>query len=349
MAEKIASVAFCSSNRAGARFLLAATLAKTLKPLVDIRKPFIQAYPDTEKGDAYGGRNYDEQYVFQFITKRRLPCSSTTAFLTPAFRTKNIVLDLSQSLRGRPPELYRAILEILDAIQSGRVSAATVLNEMVRLLILERDEREARLKSLKRGLQKEAGDSPLSCEDTVRLIEQHLALKHSSRLPVLVVAAAYRAAAEKLGERVLRLHAHTAADKQTGALGDIEITLLDDNTVVTTYEMKDKPVTTGDIDIAIQKITNDAEIQNYIFVTTAPIDSSVREYANQQYRELGGVEIAILDCIGFLRHYLHLFHRLRTKFLDEYQELVLSQPDSAVNQALKEAFLVLRGAAQAGE
>src|SRR5690348_4402319 len=101
LAGRITSVALCPSNRAGARFLLAATLAKVHKPAVDIRKPFIQAYPNEEKADAYGGRNYDEQYVFDFITRRKLPCSSTTAFLTPAFRTKNIVLDLNQRLRGQ--------------------------------------------------------------------------------------------------------------------------------------------------------------------------------------------------------------------------------------------------------
>ncbi|MBE7557429.1 restriction endonuclease, SacI family [bacterium] len=294
------------------------------------------------------GRYYDEQYVFDFITRWKLPCTSTTAFLTPAF-AQNIVLDLNQRLRGRPAGLYPAILEILDAIQSGKVSATAVLNELLRVLIIERDDRQARLESLKKGLREQANDLPLSSEDTVQLIEQHLALKHSSRLPVLVVAAAYRAASERLGEKVLRLHAHTAADKQTGAIGDVEITLLGDNKVVTTYEMKDKPVTTGDVDIAIQKIANCAEVQNYIFVTTAPIDPSIREYANQRYRELGGVEVAVLDCIEFLRHFLHLFHRLRTSFLDEYQDLVLSQAESAVNQALKEAFLALRRAAQAGE
>lgn len=108
-------------------------------------------------------------------------------------------------------------------------------------------------------------------------------------------------------------------------------------------------MTVGDIDIAIQKIADGADVQNYLFITTAPIDSTVREYAAAQYRELGGVEIAILDCLGFLRHFLHLFHRLRPDFLDAYQELVLSQPESGVNQALKEAFLALRKAAQAAE
>ncbi len=123
----------------------------------------------------------------------------------------------------------------------------------------------------------------------------------------------------------------------------------DENKGVTIYEMKHRPVTAGDIDIAIQKIAEGAEVPNSIFVTTAPIDPAVREFANQQCRELGGVEVALLDCIGFLRHFLDLFPRLRTNFLNDYQERVLSQPESGVNQALKGAFPALGRAAQAGE
>jgi len=262
---RIAYAALCPSNRAGARFLLAATLAKIHKPTVDIRKPFIQAYADAEKANAYGGRHYDELYVASFITRHKLPCSSTTAFLTPAFRTKNIVLDLSQKLRGRPPELYDAILYVLDAIESGRASANDVLRELVRVLVVEREDRKARLDILKQGLREQSDDLALSSEDTVRLIEQHLALKYSARLPVLVVAAAYTAASQRLGEKILGLNAHRAADGQTGALGDVEITLLGDDKVVTTYEMKDKPVTVDDVDIAIRKIADGADVQNYIF------------------------------------------------------------------------------------
>lgn len=290
LADRISFAATCPNNRAGARFLLAATLAKVTQPQVDIRKPFIQAYPDDQKTDAYPGRTYDEQYIFGFITRHKLPCSSTTAFLTPGFRTKNIVLDLNQNLRGRPPELYEFILEILDAIQSGKVKAGAVMKETIRLLIVQRDARAKKLQKLKKDLQEQAGRLPLSSEDTIKLIEQHLALKYAARLPVLVVAAAYTAASARLGERVLNLNAHTAADKQTGTLGDVEITLATNDNVVTAYEMKDKAVTTGDVDIAIQKIIGGAEIQNYIFVTTERIDASVREYAAKQYKELGGVE-----------------------------------------------------------
>jgi len=189
---------------------------------------------------------------------------------------------------------------------------------------------------------------PLSTEATATLIGQHLACKNASRLPVLVVAAAYRVAGERLGERVLPLHAHNAADEQTGALADLEITLAGDNTVVTSYEMKLKRVTVEDINRALQKFSGREErIDNYIFITTDVIDEPVREYAASIYASSGGIEVAILDCIGFLRHFLHLFHRLRTAFLNAYQNLVLAEPDSAVSQPLKEAFLVLRQVAEA--
>ena len=59
--------------------------------------------------------------------------------------------------------------------------------------------------------------------------------------------------------------------------------------------------------------------------------------------------MVVLDCIGFLRHFLHLFHRIRIEFLDAYQAPVLDEPESAVNQPLKEAFLSLHQATIAAE
>lgn len=159
--------------------------------------------------------------------------------------------------------------------------------------------------------------------------------------------AAYQAASKLLGERAKPLYAHTAADLQTGALGDLEITLVDDDNVVTSYEMKAKDVARSDIDLAIQKLADSGmRIDNYIFITTGRIDMDVAEYATSLYRQTGGIEFVVLDCIGFLRHFLHLFHRIRLDFLEAYQNLVLSEPDSAVSQPLTEVFLALRRAAE---
>jgi hypothetical protein len=344
---KIEHVALCLRNRAGIRALLACLLAKIQNPKIDIRKPYTGIEP--QKGsDNYSGRFLDENYVQQLLSKPYfLPINSTTAFLTPGFRTKNIILTPDVELEGRPADMYRAMLQLLDDVQANRISAKNVMDESIRLLILERNQRKQSLDNLLRDIKRTTDHLPLSAEDVIALVNQHLACRNSSRLPVLIIAAAYKAAAKQLQEQVLSFYAHTAADSQTGAMADLEITLVGDNQIITAYEMKMKPVTMEDINIALRKVAQKrTPIQNYIFITTAKIETDVCEYARQKYEETGGIEFAILDCIGFLRHFLHLFYRIRSVFLDEYQELVLKEPESAVSFTLKEAFLSLRKTAE---
>ena len=332
-------------NRSGTRFLMACLLAKAHKPEVDIRKPTTAIEGD----DAYSGRTYDEKYISPFIVKHALPCNSTTAFLTPGFRTINTVLTPNTNLEGRPPELYETVLHLLDDVQKGNISAAALLAETVRSLLSLRDENRQRLEVLLTPSDNSESELPLSAEAIVTLIQQHLQCPHTSRLPVLVVAAAYKAAETFLGERARPLYSHMAADKQTGASGDLEITLIDDEEVITSYEMKARRVKRGDIDRALQKIADRGKrVDNYIFITTDTIEVEVSEYATSVYESTGGIEMVILDCIGFLRHFLHLFHRLRIQFLDAYQTLLLAEPESVVRQELKEAFLALRRAASSG-
>lgn len=333
-------------NRAGVRLLLACLLAKVHRPEVDVRKPYTEIGDD----DAFSGRTYDEQYITAFIDQHELPCNQTTAFLTPAFRNRNATLTPDLNLVGRPPKLYQTVLQLLTDVYEGKVLAEDMLAEVIRCLIVVREEKRLRMQTLLAQLKTARDATPLSSEAIVTLIQQHLSSPRSSRLPVLVVAAAYEAAESRLGERILPLQSHTAADKQTGALGDLEITLIDDDNIVTSYEMKARRVTKDDINHALQKINESGkQIDNYLFITTDVIDPEVKDYAASLYDETGGVEIAILDCLGFLRHFLHLFHRLRLEFLEAYQGLVLVEPESAVSQPLKEAFLALRQAAESGE
>jgi hypothetical protein len=300
--------------------------------------------------DAYSGRSvYDEQYVANFIHDHGLPLNSTTPWLTPGFRVRNATLTLDLDMVGRPKGMYVAVLQLLDDAYQGRVLAEDILAEMIRWLLIVKEERRQRMESLEAALASTKGETPLSVDEIVGLVEQHLQQKRSARLPVLVVTAAYQAAEHCLGERVLPLESHNAADKQTGSLGDLEITLVDDDDVVTSYEMKKKRVDKLDIDHAMSKLADSGkQIDNYIFITTEEIDPVVGEYASIMYDKIG-VEITILDCITFLRYFLYLFYRLRINFLEAYQELVLTEPDSAVSQPLKEVFLSLRHAAESGE
>lgn len=330
--------------RAAVRVLLSCLLAKVHQPQVDIRKPY------TEIGDAdtFSGRTYDEAYIARFILDYDLPVTQTTGFLTPAYRTKNVTLTPQVNLGGRKSGniVYDAMLRLLDDVHTNRIDAQTLLTEIIRQLILLRDERRQRLQALLAGVESVRTERGLSAEQIVTLIHQHITSPGASRLPVLVVAAAYQAAQNRLGERLLPLEAHNAADSQTGALGDIQIALVADDSLVTAYEMKTRRVTVEDIDLAAQKIAvSRAYIDNYIFITTDIITEQVHDYARRIYDRMG-VEVVVLDCIGFLRHFLHLFHRLRVEFLDAYQRLLIEEPESAVRQPLKETFLALRQAAE---
>ncbi|MDW8466832.1 MAG: restriction endonuclease, SacI family [Chloroherpetonaceae bacterium] len=330
-------------NRACARLLIACLLAKIDKPDVDVRKP----YTEIGDPDVFSGRAYDEKYVTRFVYENNLPLNPTTAFLTPAFRNLDKPLTTDLELVGRPRQVYKATLMLLDDVYRGKITAEDLLAEALRILLLVREEKRTRIRTLLAGLSSKDA-LPLSSEEIVTLIEQHLKCRNSSRLPVLVVAAAYNSVGENIKEHILPLQMHNAADLRTGSLGDVEVCLENDDRVVTVYEMKTRQVTLNDIDHALEKIElAKSKIHNYIFITTDVISDEVRAYARGCYERTGGTEIAVLNCIGFLRHFLHFFHRSRIKFLDAYQNLVLNEPDSAVSQPLKEAFLALRQSAEA--
>lgn len=346
MRERVDYVCRCMSNRAGVRLLMSCLLGKLHNPGVDPRKP----YTEIGGNDSFSGRIYDERFLTKFINEHRLPVNPTTAFLTPTLRNIDHPLTTDRELVGRPRDLYKKTLELLEDVAEQRIAADVLFVETVRVLLLLRDEKLARMASLLGALERTEGALPLSSEAIVTLINQHLSCKNASRLPVLVVAAAYESAGTRLAESMLPLNSHNAADLQTGSLGDVEICLVGDDSVVTAYEMKMKRVTQDDIDAAVTKIARASKrIHNYLFVTTDAIDPIVAEYAATFYEKTDGTEIAILDCVGFLRHFLHLFHRIRSDYLNAYQVLVLNEPDSAVSQTLKEVFLALRQAAESGE
>ena len=207
IAGRIEFVARNISNRAGVRVLIACSLAKIMNPGIDIRKP----YTEIGAEDCYSGRTYDEAYITDFINKYDLPCNPTTAFLTPALRNRNMTLTTDVNLVGRPPRLYREMLQLLDDVYQQRVSAEDLLAETLRCLIIFKREREERMRALVESLQASEESVPLAAEAIVKLIQQHLACRGVSRLPVLIVAAAYKAAEPHLGERVLPPHSHLAA------------------------------------------------------------------------------------------------------------------------------------------
>ncbi|GAA5502202.1 hypothetical protein Dxin01_01941 [Deinococcus xinjiangensis] len=338
---EVQRVVNCASNRAPARLILACALAKAHQPQFDATEP----YTEIRSGHSFSGRSYDERYITALITAHRLPLNPTTAFLTPTLRNANEPIRSAIPFEGRPREVYRDAASILEAIQSGEVAAEDVLALTLRQLFSLRDERESALAQALSGII--SPNRSLSTEDVLTLLEQHLRSRNASRLPVLLVAALYQTLGQMAGEKALNLGAHNAADSQTGALGDVEVELLSDlGRIVTVYEVKARSVSINDLQQAVAKVAAAASRpENYLFVTTHPIEREVTDYARTLHEQTG-VEFAVLDALSFARHLLHFFHRYRLIFLDAYQELLLAEPPSAVRPELKTAWLALRSAAE---
>ena len=339
----IDSVCKCEGSKAPIRYLMSALIAKINDNTIDTRQP----YP--KLGDrSFPGRSIDENIIQQFIHQHQLPCNDTTAFLTPAFRTLETAITKSSFEKCRPAYVYDNMMDILDYVEAHSGLAKSILTQIIADLLLIKKVTESRVAQLVEGIAADK-DSALSSEEITTLLQQHLKCKGSSRLPVLMVVAAYQAVRHLTKETPRPLFAHNAADSQTGAVGDIEIILQGDDNTITCYEMKKKKVSTDDIYVCIEKILKlPQKPDNYIFITTERIDEDVKELATSFYNKID-VEIAVLDCIGFINHFLHFFHRYRTSFLNHYQQLVLDEPTSAVSQPLKEAFLSLRRVAEIRE
>ena len=181
--ERVDYICRCMSNRAGVRLLMSCLLGKLDKPNVDPRKP----YTEIGGADSFSGRTYDERYLTKFINEHRLPVNPSTAFLTPTLRNINHALTTDRELVGKPRDLYKKTLELLEDVALQRIDADVLFVETVRVLMLLRDEKLARMASLLNALRRSEGALPLSSEAIVTLISQHLACKNASRLPVLVV------------------------------------------------------------------------------------------------------------------------------------------------------------------
>ncbi|MHC1679929.1 MAG: restriction endonuclease, SacI family [Methanomassiliicoccales archaeon] len=322
---------------------MACALAKMDSPGKDITKPYVEI----EGTDTYSGRNYDEKFIEPYVISRKLPCNSTTAFLTPALRNIRERFSRETVIAGKPKELYTEAINILNDVQEGRYTADHLLAQIIKNLYEMKEQDTRRQQDLLDSLESVRSDYPMSVDKIINLVFKHMSLRNTSRLPVLVVTAAYNVASSNLNMVTRPLESHNAADLQTRSLGDIEITLTSDDVVIATYEIKDREVTREDIAKAVTKIASSSVgLENYYFVTTKPCNPDVVNYALSFYDQLNGIEICIMDCYHFLKHFLYLIPRVRTRFLEEYQRLLLDEPTSAVSQSLKGAFIALRTVAE---
>lgn len=149
-----------------------------------------------------------------------------------------------------------------------------------------------------------------------QLFEAHFFYKYkdskgASRLPVLALYAIYTVLLEELnrfdGKELKPLEAHSAADAQTGAVGDIEI--IDEcGNVFEAIEVKHGlPITTAMVDSAKQKIRG-SQVDRYYILTThiqhEPSDDVLKEVEN--VKKLLGCQLIVNGVMPSIKYYLRM-------------------------------------------
>ena len=334
--SKIYDISTNKDNRAVVRLVLSCSFAPLINSKFDPLKPY------TEIGgeEAFSGRNIDESYIQQIIDDKSIgKCNATTAFLTPALRNRNESLDRIAKFNGRPESLYKDAVYVLKEVSKNKEMAEDIIKEIFRILIcLELKEKE----NIKAAISNLKGKSSYSSREIIDLIRQHLLCKRSSRLPVLVIAAAFKVIEDLKIYKVKEISMHNAADNQTENIGDVEVYSTSSNLLIA-FEVKKRKINRHDVNVALEKIAKlkDIGIASYIFITTENIENDIINYVAELSIEYD-IDLRVMDCLAFLEHYLTIFFDKRRGFLDKYQSLLIDEPESAVSHDLKEIFLSLR-------
>lgn len=148
------------------------------------------------------------------------------------------------------------------------------------------------------------------------LLETHFFYKYkdskgASRLPVLALYAIYSVLLNELdrfnGKHLKELESHSAADTQTGAIGDIEI--VDDNgNAFEAIEVKHGlPITTAIVDIAKQKIRG-SQVDRYYILTTHTQHEPNKEVCKEvdNVKKLLGCQLIVNGVIPSIKYYLRM-------------------------------------------
>ena len=192
-------------------------------------------------------------------------------------------------------------------------------------------------------IKQQQTDQPPSASVVLGFVENVLRGPRAGRLKELAIAAAFQIIASN-SQPVEWVVVESENQLCPGTQFETD----DPNRGKEVYRQVAIAITGAVIDEAVTSATRGSNSPAHItIVTTDAIDPAVREHAAGVYQKTGGIEFAILDCLGFVRHFLYLFHRHRVAFLDAYQALVLNEPESAANFAFKQIFLALLQAATA--
>ncbi|WP_323639997.1 hypothetical protein [Pectobacterium polonicum] len=305
---------------------------KAARNNVDIRYHQVQIQDKTERPAGFNFRGVSEKVVYPWLTTNTFE-GAKSGWQTRTFeRPKPYMMDYDENIG----DIKVPFLTVFNEIECHGQSADEALSYLIYLQIKLRESKKIVL-------------SVPRTEDIlliVSLFRKHFFYKYktskgASRLPVLALYAIYKVLITQMsrydGMELKPLEEHSAADSQTGAVGDIEIINSSTNDVFEAIEVKhDIFIDEVIIQDVVRKV-RDKNIDRYYVLTTSnkcEPDDEINKKINT-IKQLYNCQVILNGVVPSIKYYLRLITD-PTLVLPLYVELL--EKDKAIKHEHREVW-----------
>lgn len=302
---------------------------KAARPSVDVRYHQAQIQSQTKNPAGFTFRNHSEDTIYPWLSERKFD-GAKSGWQTRVYeRPKPYMMDYDENIKF----VKNSFLAVYDELEENGQNPKEALAYLIYLQIKNRESKNIKL----------AIPRTNDIDKIVSLFESHFFAsyrgKGGSRLAVLGMFSVYKVMISEVGryrgKELLPLKEHSAADEQTGAVGDIEIS--DGNGIFEALEIKHEiPISLKMAIDAEQKIMN-KKVDRYYILTTHQKCSSDEDTINiiKRVQEMYGCQMICNGVMATLKYYLRLLVQPSAVF-EHYVELLAI--DKSVSHEHREAW-----------
>lgn len=308
---------------------------KTALPNVDIRYHQVQIQNLTDRPAGFNFRGVSEKIVYPWLSSKSFE-GAKSGWQTRTFERPKPYMETYDENIG---DIKDAFLAVFDEIEEHGESAERALAYLAYRQLQLREKNKIMLSVPK------TQDIQLIVDVFCKhFFHKYHASKGASRLPVLAIYAIYSVMIEQLkrfnGMSLKPLEAHSAADKQTGAVGDIEVIFDDTKEVFEAIEVKHNiPLSAGIIGEAGKKIQSKSVNRYYVLTTSSNCDPDEASMALiSKIQALYNCQLIANGVVPTIKYYLRLLSDPSAVF-PKY--VALLQSDNAIAHEHREFWNVL--------
>ncbi len=276
---------------------------KAAMPQVDVRYHQIQIQKDTDRPAGMNFRGISEDAVYPWLDRERFEGAKSGWQTRTLERPKPYTMNYNENIA----HVKVPFLTVFDELEEHNQSAEEALTYLIYKQMVRREEVQIAL-----ALPRTQDISVISDMLERHFFKSYKGAKGASRLPVLALHALYSVMVKELkryeGKSVCQLNEHSAADSQTGSIGDIEIKDNSTGEIFEAVEVKHGLAITDAIALSVQQKIMDKSIARYYILTTHKICEPGNEVkiiiAN--IKSIYGCQVIVNGVMSSIRYYLRL-------------------------------------------